>query len=131
MIDIDHFKRINDSYGHATGDSVLVIFSEILHQSCRDKDILGRLGGEEFAIVMPCTDLAAASDFCNRIHERVRLLAYHKNNQNICFTFSAGIKTVVFSKDAQDVELNRLLSEADKALYQAKESGRNQTKQAI
>ncbi|MCV6610444.1 MAG: GGDEF domain-containing protein [Amphritea sp.] len=129
MLDIDHFKRINDSYGHATGDKVLQLFSESLRQLCRESDAVGRLGGEEFAILLPDSDAQAAAQFCQRLHQQTSELEHQQDNQVIHFTVSAGIKAIDPADITTDtISLDRLLNEADKALYRAKEAGRNQTR---
>lgn len=129
MIDIDHFKRINDTFGHAAGDNILKQFSSHLQQLCRDSDLVGRLGGEEFAVLLPDTDCEAAAQFCQRLHQEIHGLSLSENDQPVSITVSAGVKC--FSGQRSSVtplSLDRLLSEADRALYQAKAAGRDQTR---
>jgi len=122
MLDIDHFKAINDTYGHATGDIVLQTLSHILRETLRSVDIIGRWGGEEFAILLPETDAQEAAEIAERLrevidHAKVTLttgLLLH-------FTVSIGIATL---KD-KDANIDILLNNADEALYQAKATGRN------
>lgn len=128
MLDIDHFKLINDSYGHKTGDQVLQKLSELLQQSLREVDVLGRIGGEEFAILLPESNMEQAVEVAERLRVQVanaKLLEV--NGALIRFTVSVG---VAFSYNA-DKNLDKLLAEADEALYKAKNSGRNCVRVAV
>lgn len=119
-IDIDHFKSINDRYGHEGGDQVLRAFAqEVLHQ-LRDVDLPARLGGEEFLILLPDTPLDSAQIVAERLREALAALAVEQSEQIIRFTVSLGVVA------AQPVEtLDSLLRRADSLLYQAKDTGRN------
>jgi diguanylate cyclase (GGDEF)-like protein len=120
MLDIDHFKQINDRFGHATGDEALLKFSTTCGTSLREYDILGRLGGEEFALALPGTDLAGAQLAAERLRQAVmetRLLTCGN-----CYTMTVSIGLVVI--DPQE-DLPSALARADHALYQAKRAGRN------
>jgi diguanylate cyclase (GGDEF)-like protein len=113
IFDIDKFKQINDENGHLYGDQVLQDFAKLMSESVRETDILARYGGEEFIVVMPETDLAGASVFCERLRERIE--------RQLIVTVSGGIAAPTFD-DTQE----SLLARADAALYQAKTAGRNQ-----
>ncbi len=123
MMDIDDFKKINDQYGHKTGDAVLKVLAEVCGKTLRDVDIVGRMGGEEFAVLMPETDCDAALD----VAERLRAALAHVEVPRelgaapIRFTVSIGVAT----KRSDDDRPEALLSQADKALYRAKGSGKN------
>lgn len=128
MLDIDHFKSINDGYGHKTGDLVLQKLSEMLKQSLREVDILGRIGGEEFAILLPESKLAQAIEVAERLRAQVanaKLLEV--NGELIRFTVSVGVAI----SDNADKSLDSLFAEADEALYKAKNSGRNCVRVAV
>jgi diguanylate cyclase (GGDEF)-like protein len=122
MVDIDFFKKTNDTYGHSTGDIVLQALAERFRAELRDQDIVGRLGGEEFAIILPQTDAASALE----VAERLRL-AVETNGvvlpQGLPIRFTVSIGAAVLSDSNTNIEI--LLSQADKALYQAKRTGRN------
>ncbi|GLV28597.1 hypothetical protein TomTYG75_11190 [Sphingobium sp. TomTYG75] len=121
MIDIDHFKSVNDRYGHGVGDKVLSSFVERLRPGLRGGDSIGRLGGEEFAILLTGTDIQRASMVCERLRNMVsaqRISAV--GSESIAITFSAGLVELDGRASRAD-----LLDVADKALYRAKNSGRN------
>lgn len=121
MVDIDHFKNVNDSFGHATGDAVLKHFAELSKLRLRRVDTLGRLGGEEFGILLPGTDSAGALHFAERFRQFVADTPAQSGKGTIAFTISIGIAEL----DSNDVIPDSLLARADEALYRAKESGRN------
>ncbi|GHF99024.1 sensor domain-containing diguanylate cyclase [Thalassotalea marina] len=122
-LDIDHFKNINDKYGHPVGDQVLIEVSKNLLPNLRSEDVLARIGGEEFAIVLPETDL----DKATVIAERIR-----RQQEEICLTgnWSGEIKVFVSVgvavKESSDSDFDSLFSRSDQALYNAKNNGRNQ-----
>jgi diguanylate cyclase (GGDEF)-like protein len=121
MLDIDHFKQFNDTYGHAAGDRMLQSLAAILQTNTRAGDIVCRYGGEEFAVVLPGASNGTARarmEFCRQSFER-QALAY--DGMELRSTLSAGIAS--FPADGDEVNL--LLDRADKALYLAKEKGRN------
>jgi diguanylate cyclase (GGDEF)-like protein/PAS domain S-box-containing protein len=126
MIDIDHFKRVNDAYGHAAGDHVLMIFAEAVQEIIRSTDFIGRVGGEEFAILMPDTTLTAACHLAERIRERVNKYPYQAKDRLIEITASLGVAEL----QATDQDFKALLKRADEALYSAKQAGRNRVMQA-
>ena len=121
MLDIDHFKLINDRHGHQAGDAVIKRVSELIHQHVRDSDVAGRYGGEEFAILLPHTDLAGARTLAERLRQSVEEQEVIHNGQAIAFTISLGIACL--DRPARD---HRCLIEwADQALYASKRAGRN------
>lgn len=126
IIDIDHFKNVNDTYGHLVGNSTLKAFADVLKSSIRTIDIVGRYGGEEFIIIFPETDSKEAFIAIERIRKklsRLRISGPHfKHDLDIPLKFSAGV--VSFPLNGQSLET--LLDMADKALYRAKCSGRDQ-----
>ncbi|HEY0844677.1 MAG TPA: diguanylate cyclase [Noviherbaspirillum sp.] len=122
MIDIDHFKRINDTYGHKTGDLVLKEFAGLCQHALRSIDIIGRLGGEEFGAVLPETDLERAAEVARRLCELVAgVKVLLDQGMSLHFTVSIGVTSVVEPGCNMDTLLNR----ADTALYEAKNAGRN------
>lgn len=120
MLDIDHFKHINDSFGHQAGDHVLRQIGAVILASIRDVDICGRLGGEEFALLMADTSLEAAQRRAEQLRHAISQLA---SGYGEGITASLGVASM--SADQQSV--HTLLNEADKALFRAKAQGRNQT----
>ncbi|MBU1001156.1 MAG: diguanylate cyclase [Proteobacteria bacterium] len=121
MLDLDHFKRINDAHGHAVGDAVLKALVQTCGEALRDADILGRLGGEEFAAVLPETNAIRAFATAERLREQLAGTIVDAGGQEIRFTVSIGVATL----DEQDHCLDELLKRADDALYDAKRRGRN------
>lgn len=122
MFDIDYFKYINDKYGHNTGDSVLKEIANICCSVLREVDIIGRIGGEEFAILLPETDIVQATLVAERLRVSISNGKVFPNpNEEVKFAASFG---VTFTKDANK-SINELLNQADNALYKAKNSGRN------
>lgn len=117
--DLDCFKRINDTYGHAAGDQVLQQFGSVLKNACRQSDVAGRLGGDEFALLMPDTTGTAAAAVADRI---IRSAGSIKFSGQGGFSCSVGIT----ESRAGDDSLQALLGRADNALYEAKRAGRNQ-----
>ncbi len=124
LIDLDHFKAINDQYGHPAGDAVLRLFADVVNSVTRRSDIVGRLGGEEFALLLPSTDAAEAMEFSDRLHGAINKAVLNHNNAIIHYSASIGLAS---SGGDTAVDIDELLARADLALYQAKRSGRNQT----
>jgi len=124
MLDIDHFKKINDSLGHNAGDHVLTQLSSILKDSCRSQDVLCRYGGEEFLLIYPDTEISIATTLIERILTSIRELAITYEKKSIHITASAGVAS--YRSNGGNAEL--LIEMADKALYEAKENGRDQLK---
>jgi diguanylate cyclase (GGDEF)-like protein len=122
LFDIDHFKRINDMYGHPVGDQVLCWLSEQVPDLLRPSDLLGRYGGEEFVALLPDADLATASKVAERLRSTIAAQAPQFDGKTIRITLSLGI---ALATDA-NYELETCLAQADVALYQAKNAGRNQ-----
>ena len=121
MLDIDHFKRVNDSHGHPMGDRVIKSLALFLKQRLRKTDYIGRYGGEEFAVVMPDTDLADAHGLLDEIRQRFAEIHYPAQPVDLFCTFSAGVVEI-----AEDDDALMMASQADEALYRAKKAGRNQ-----
>ena len=123
MLDIDHFKRVNDTWGHATGDRALCALVATCRENLRASDYIGRLGGEEFVCLMPETDASEAMACAERMRAAVAALRIPVGDDTLRFTLSAGV--AVLSTEHSGWE--DLLRAADAALYEAKESGRNRT----
>jgi diguanylate cyclase (GGDEF)-like protein len=120
MIDIDHFKKINDSYGHQTGDRVLSMLSDLIRTHTRREDHIGRYGGEEFLLILPNSDAFQASAIVDRIRLAIEHHRFDIDASNLSLTVSCGIAS--YSGQA----LHQFIDEADKHLYTAKRLGRNQ-----
>ncbi|MFO0596206.1 MAG: diguanylate cyclase [Myxococcaceae bacterium] len=123
LTDIDHFKSVNDTYGHPMGDQVLKGVAKILKETARDTDVVARYGGEEFAIVMPETDAKGAQIIAERIRERVMREVFQTDQGPLKVTLSLGIATFPDT----DADKQHLIDLADQCLYFAKRHGRNQT----
>ncbi|RBP85275.1 GGDEF domain-containing protein [Marinomonas rhizomae] len=124
MFDIDHFKQINDTYGHGFGDKVIVQVANTLMEECREQDILARYGGEEFIILMTNTSTNEALNLVEWVRQTLEKKAIEVNNlHTVHFTVSVGIAAV----DIENPDLKNSINQADKALYLAKENGRNQS----
>ena len=126
MIDIDHFKKINDQYGHAAGDHVLQIFVEAIEEEIRGPDAIGRIGGEEFALLMPDTPLKSAAHLAERVRQRITKYPYIAGKMLIEVTASLGVAVM----EEEDANYKAMLQRADEALYTAKHSGRNRVTMA-
>ncbi len=124
LLDIDHFKKFNDTYGHQQGDTVLKELGKVLQSSIRSCDILARYGGEEFAIIMPDTELAICAKAAERLRKTVESHAVPGQEQILKVTISMGVATVPHPEGAIESP-SELISAADQALYRAKENGRN------
>ena len=120
MVDIDFFKKVNDTYGHAAGDRVLKSLARLLKQRLRETDIVGRYGGEEFAVIMNDTDAASAAKVIDEIRTVFSRLLHLSHDEEFSVNFSCGIADLAHFSDAVS-----LSEAADKALYQAKQRGRN------
>lgn len=121
MLDLDHFKQVNDRFGHAAGDELLRAFSQTLTQVLRAQDIVGRIGGEEFAMVLSQLDKEASLEIAERINQATRELQLPTEEGIITATVSIGL--VHISSPGQHQSLDALLQQADQALYNAKSSG--------
>jgi diguanylate cyclase (GGDEF)-like protein len=121
MLDIDHFKQVNDTYGHAIGDQVLRIVAERCSEGIREIDILGRYGGEEFAIILPATGLSGAYSMAERLRRCVADVPALTERGDLAVTISLGVA----SSAEGDEGVTALLNRADAAMYEAKQAGRN------
>lgn len=121
MLDIDHFKDVNDEYGHPVGDAVLRHLAALMRDTLRKIDVLGRVGGEEFAALLPGADLEAAHAFAERLRLRIAETPLKQEGHSFAVTVSVGIAALAPEDECGDAALVR----ADKALYAAKRSGRN------
>jgi diguanylate cyclase (GGDEF)-like protein len=122
MLDLDHFKHINDQHGHAAGDAVLQHFAQLAAVELRKNDMAGRVGGEEFAILLPGADVVSAQAFAERLRTRLRQNALDWQGRTIAVTVSIGIAAL----DHNDGSPDAVLVRADQALYRAKAGGRDQ-----
>jgi diguanylate cyclase len=122
LLDVDHFKKLNDRYGHLAGDQVLATIGRALRGAIRREDAIARFGGEEFAILLPSTSLEEAIQTAQQVREAVSRVAISRNNQQIAVTVSGGLATIQSNE-----RVEALIQRADSALYAAKEAGRNCT----
>jgi len=121
MIDIDHFKAINDTHGHAAGDAVLLHFAQLLMRELRECDVVGRIGGEEFAVLLPDSGVEQAMRVAERMRASAVATQIHVRGQPLNFSASFGVAEFL----PQELTLDSLLARADAALYEAKRQGRN------
>ena len=121
LFDIDQFKNINDAYGHAVGDEVLKNLSRIVAETCRESDVAGRVGGEEFAVLLPHTDAQNAYELAERLREQMEQSIVHVEQGDVKFTASFGVTQMSPECDS----LEALVATADGAMYKAKQGGRN------
>ena len=121
MFDIDHFKKINDTYGHLAGDHVLKHLAMVIKSRIRREDILSRYGGEEFSIILPEIDKENAIQFAEKIRKLVEKAMFSFEDTEIPVTISIGVTNY----DGQQVDVNEFIKLADEKLYDAKQSGRN------
>lgn len=122
MFDIDHFKRINDTYGHPAGDKVIQDLAHLVRDSVRDLDVAGRYGGEEFAVLLPDVNSAGARLLAERLRRAVAGRALEIDGQQIRYTISVGVADLTEPCESHEVFIQR----ADQALYDSKHGGRNQ-----
>ncbi|SDR69674.1 diguanylate cyclase (GGDEF) domain-containing protein [Halopseudomonas xinjiangensis] len=123
IFDIDHFKAVNDTYGHQTGDEVIREVARVTRSMARETDYAGRYGGEEFVVLLPDTDLNGARQFAERLRLAISKLRVEHQDRPLQFTVSLGVACL----DTKMSNHAELIERADKALYRSKESGRNQT----
>ena len=124
MIDIDHFKKINDQYGHLAGDKVIRMVTKACKDNLRITDVIGRYGGEEFIIILPNTDKKNAINIAEYIRKYIHDLKIEFNEEKISVTVSIGVVCAIIENDTINIE--KMIYEADKGLYYAKNHGRNQ-----
>ncbi len=124
LIDLDHFKRVNDTYGHLVGDHVLIHIAQLIRDFCREKDMAARYGGEEFAILHPNIEKQVAFQVVEKIRKKVEAIPFVLNSDEVSVTLSAGIIDTVGCHAC--LRVDELLGLADIALYRAKDAGRNQ-----
>lgn len=124
MLDLDHFKRVNDRYGHPAGDEVLKHFTELLRRHMRGEDVVGRLGGEEFALLMPETAPSGAQTMLERLRRELATARLDFIAPGFSYTFSAGVAGLSLVAPAT---CDHWIYEADQALYRAKTGGRDRT----
>ena len=120
IIDIDHFKQVNDTYGHRTGDGVLRILSEVMKKEIREIDVLARYGGEEFALILPHTPYRNALEVAERIRQKVEVSRFTYKGKPFSVTISLGVGSL-----KEDDTLGNYVERVDQALYRAKNAGRN------
>lgn len=125
MLDIDHFKRVNDTWGHGAGDQVLQAIGKLLRDSCRIYDVPGRYGGEEFCIVLPETKPGSTGVVAERIRSRIEAIALPCGDTSIVVTASIGIAGLDMPEGNELLSPAALIDRADRALYSAKNRGRN------
>jgi diguanylate cyclase (GGDEF)-like protein len=127
MIDIDHFKNVNDTYGHLAGDAVLASISAAMRGMLREYDLVGRFGGEEFTILLPHTLSSEAGDIAERLREKLAMIVtpVTDGDENVPLRITVSIGVASLQDSRRD--LDDLLAAADAALYRAKQSGRNAT----
>ncbi len=122
MLDIDNFKVFNDSYGHAAGDKALCMMGELLSNQARKGDVTARLGGEEFVVLLPDTNLDEATQIAERLRVRVSEMGIEQGEQTLRLTCSLG----VVESESEDTSIDDVIARADSALYKSKHKGRNQ-----
>lgn len=123
MVDIDHFKNVNDTYGHLVGDKAIVMVTSIIKKALREGDIVMRYGDEEFLMIMHGASCKNAFNVCERIRHMVLESVVHDDDQEIKLTISIGLVSFPAQLSSNEIEM---IDKADQALYQAKQSGRNQ-----
>ena len=121
MIDLDHFKQVNDRYGHLVGDNVLVTLSRFLKQKFRATDIVGRYGGEEFAVILPNTNIVSALKLFDEIRQEFAGIVHQAADEKFSVTFSVGLASCPPYSTVDGIQ-----QAADAAMYESKRNGRNQ-----
>ncbi|MDB5038141.1 MAG: diguanylate cyclase with sensor [Bacteriovoracaceae bacterium] len=121
LVDIDHFKKVNDVHGHLTGDNILKGVARIIHSSFRIEDVVARYGGEEFAVLLTEPNTEGARDAAERVRKRIESTSFEKG---LKITVSVGM--YIYNKESPCTSELELLQNADDALYRAKDKGRNQ-----
>ena len=124
VADIDHFKKVNDTYGHEAGDAVLKAVARVFHETARDTDLCARFGGEELAVLLPGTPTEGALELAERLRRAIEERPVRFGGKEIAVTASFGVATYPDSARSRD----SFFPSADKALYEAKRDGRNRVK---
>ena len=124
MLDIDHFKNVNDKFGHQIGDRVLTTVGRLLSRTCREVDLVSRFGGEEFVALLPDTNLEGAVELAEKLRREVGLAVHHDAGGN---PFSVTVSAGAVEKCPTDDNFEMILNRADTAMYAAKAAGRNRT----
>ncbi len=123
MVDLDHFKKLNDTYGHEAGNHALQETAKLLRDGTRKLDVACRYGGEEFAIILPSTDLLTGAQVAERLRQMISNSPIHWQNQSIPLTASLGVDQYLSN---QQTHMNNFIQQVDALLYRAKQNGRNQ-----
>jgi diguanylate cyclase (GGDEF)-like protein len=123
IFDVDHFKHVNDTYGHQAGDNVLTSLAQVSKDTMRSSDIIARYGGEEFIILLPNTGRNGSLIIAEELRKAVQDMSFDSSTYNIKITISLGIASIC---DVKNASLDKLIKHADDALYDAKHNGRNQ-----
>jgi diguanylate cyclase (GGDEF)-like protein len=124
MLDIDHFKRFNDTYGHACGDYVLQQVAKIISEGVRNHDLAARYGGEEFVVLLGNTDAPSAMMVAERIRKNIEACDFNYENQHMTVTISIGVAVL---QPGKKISPAKLVEYADEALYISKNNGRNRS----
>ena len=124
LLDVDHFKDVNDSYGHQKGDEILVTFASVLKKFCRANDTAARYGGEEFLMILPQSNAQGAFKIAERVREEIMKMSFVGNDSKFSVTTSCGVAEL--NRDYMK-NIDQLINVADNAMYEAKNSGRNKT----
>lgn len=127
ILDIDDFKFVNDAYGHPTGDHVLQYLATLFKRQLRESDIIGRVGGEEFSMVLPHTSLTEAKVIIERMHQELSQHFFTSGGEKFTVTISTGLCSI----DSRHKDIDQLYSSADKALYRAKRNGKNRVEDGL
>ena len=123
LLDVDHFKDVNDTYGHQKGDEILIAFASLLKKACRANDIAARYGGEEFLMILPQSNSQGAFKIAERVRKEMMRISFTGNESNFAVTVSCGVAE--FNKNYESI--NEVIDAADRGLYEAKNGGRNKT----
>jgi len=126
MLDLDNFKKLNDTHGHSAGDAALVHLAKVIRRTVRPTDVIARYGGEEFVIILPDTDLETAAAVTVRLQRELTKRFFLHENERLLVTFSAGV-----AQRQPDETEESLIQRADQAMYQAKVQGKNQVVRAV
>jgi len=125
MVDLDYFKKINDTFGHSAGDYILKEFAEVINQNKREADLIGRFGGEEFIFLLWGTPSSGVTQYTNSLHDKLKNTKFQYNSNDIQFSISIGASCFSTSNNVNDLMV--IIDQADQALYSAKQTGRNKT----